>query len=226
MALSWTGVARNYRVLQHNSILPSASITFYNANSSIVTSVNGSLIQNRGDTNLKSNTRGCSNARHYSNIALNHNRNDNTSSFFKSKFVIGCHKHAPKSTLVTEKRNFHKSSTYKSTRLTPTEATNILRKNEYTTDELWTDSGKGNSPVKSFDMNSIRSNNPTEDAHSEAIIRFGTTAPNGMLFGIFDGHGGAACGQVHKISINEGGRAIELLFMGHTSTNLFTCSKL
>ena len=89
MALSWTGVARNYRVLQHNSILPSASITFYNANSSIVTSVNGSLIQNRGDTNLKSNTRGCSNARHYSNIALNHNRNDNTSSFFKSKIVIG-----------------------------------------------------------------------------------------------------------------------------------------
>ena len=71
-------------------------------------------------------------------------------------------------------------------------------------------------------MNSIRSNNPTEDAHSEAIIRFGTTAPNGMLFGIFDGHGGAACGQVHKmISTNEGALAITYSL----NTSLFTCSK-
>ena len=37
---------------------------------------------------------------------------------------------------------------------------------------------------------------PCEDSHSEAIIRVGSKFPNGMLFGVFDGHGGAACGQV------------------------------
>ena len=98
--------------------------------------------------------------------------------------------------LVKQNTHFHTSSNNKSTRLTPVEASNILRKNEYTTDDLWTGPEAGNCPVKAFDMNSIRSNNPTEDAHSEAIIRVGTTSPNGMLFGIFDGHGGAACGQV------------------------------
>ena len=81
-------------------------------------------------------------------------------------------------------------------RLTPIEATNILRKNEYTTEEHWLGVEADNCPVKSFDMNSLRSNNPTEDAHAEAILRVGMASPNAMLFGIFDGHGGAACGQV------------------------------
>jgi len=46
--------------------------------------------------------------------------------------------------------------------------------------------------IKSFDMNTLQSNNPIEDAHAEATVKNGS----GMLLGIFDGHGGAACGQV------------------------------
>jgi len=71
-------------------------------------------------------------------------------------------------------------------KLTPAEVTNILRANEYSCNEL------PNGAVKSFDMNTLQSNSPIEDAHSEAHLKSGS----GMLFGIFDGHGGAACGQV------------------------------
>ena len=60
-----------------------------------------------------------------------------------------------------------------------------LRANEYTNTDL------PPGPVKSYDMNTLRSNNPIEDAHSEALLWNG-----GYLFGIYDGHGGAACGQV------------------------------
>ena len=49
-------------------------------------------------------------------------------------------------------------------------------------------------PVKSFDTNTLQSNNPIEDSHAEALMTSGSAG--GMLFGIFDGHGGAACGQV------------------------------
>jgi pyruvate dehydrogenase phosphatase len=70
-------------------------------------------------------------------------------------------------------------------KLTPAEVTGILRANEYTNTEL------PSGPVKSYDMNTLRSNNPTEDAHTEARLSNG-----GYLFGIYDGHGGAACGQV------------------------------
>jgi len=71
-------------------------------------------------------------------------------------------------------------------KLTPAEVTGILRANEYTSTSL------PHGPVKSFDMNTLQSNNPIEDAHSEAVLTVG----DGLLFGIFDGHGGAACGQV------------------------------
>lgn len=71
-------------------------------------------------------------------------------------------------------------------KLAPNEVTNILRANEYT----HTDLPPG--PVKSFDMNTLQSNNPIEDAHAEALL----ANNGGVLFGIFDGHGGAACGQV------------------------------
>jgi len=83
-------------------------------------------------------------------------------------------------------------------RLSPQEVTETLRRNEFTSGEQFIAAGAGNEncPVKSFDTNTLRSNLPTEDAHAEAIIRFGSKAPNAMLFGIFDGHGGAACGQV------------------------------
>ena len=72
-------------------------------------------------------------------------------------------------------------------KLTPAEVTNILRANEYTNNDL------PPGPVKSFDTNTLQSNNPIEDSHAEAML---TTDNNGLLFGIFDGHGGAACGQV------------------------------
>jgi hypothetical protein len=56
------------------------------------------------------------------------------------------------------------------------------------------------SSFQSFDMNSLHSNSPIEDSHNEAIIRVpGATSnsnPTSLLFGVFDGHGGAACGQV------------------------------
>jgi len=71
-------------------------------------------------------------------------------------------------------------------KLTPAEVTNILRGNEYTNHNL------PDGPVKSFDTNTLQSNNPIEDSHAEALLN----TSGGLLFGIFDGHGGAACGQV------------------------------
>ncbi len=64
--------------------------------------------------------------------------------------------------------------------------TALLRGNEYSISDLPA------GPVKSFETNSLRSNNPVEDSHSEAMVSNG----EGYLFGIYDGHGGAACGQV------------------------------
>ena len=83
-------------------------------------------------------------------------------------------------------------------RLTPPEASQILRANEYSSEDISVD---GNGPVKAFDMNSLKSNNPIEDAHNEAIVRPPGSGPQSdpttLLFGVFDGHGGAACGQVN-----------------------------
>jgi pyruvate dehydrogenase phosphatase len=67
----------------------------------------------------------------------------------------------------------------------------ILRKNEYTDDSNCL------KPVKSYDMNTLKSNNPIEDSHAEACLTANSSA--GMLFGIFDGHGGPACGQVRQV---------------------------
>lgn len=78
-----------------------------------------------------------------------------------------------------------RAQTYQA-KLTSAEVTSILRANEYSNTDL------GAGPVKSFETNTLRSNNPSEDAHSEAVLLNGS----GYLFGIFDGHGGAACGQV------------------------------
>ena len=46
------------------------------------------------------------------------------------------------------------------------------------------------SPVKSYDKNVLPSNTPCEDSHAEANF------DEGMMFGVFDGHGGHYCGQV------------------------------
>ncbi|ODM89852.1 [Pyruvate dehydrogenase [acetyl-transferring]]-phosphatase 1, mitochondrial, partial [Orchesella cincta] len=64
-------------------------------------------------------------------------------------------------------------------------ATAILRSNEHTED-------LNLGSVKSFDTNQLPSNSPVEDARAEARCLLTT----GMIFGVFDGHGGPACGQV------------------------------
>ena len=74
---------------------------------------------------------------------------------------------------------------YYQAKLTPAEVSAMLRGNEYSISDL------PPGPIKSFETNTLRSNNPTEDSHSEAIVSYG----EGYLFGIYDGHGGAACGQ-------------------------------
>lgn len=60
-------------------------------------------------------------------------------------------------------------------------------------------------------MNFLRSNSPIEDSHNEAVIRVpgatNSSDPTSLLFGVFDGHGGAACGQarinfsIHLINV-------------------------
>jgi len=77
-------------------------------------------------------------------------------------------------------------------KLTPQEVTSVLRANEYSCTDL-----PPSCPVKAFDSNTLPSNNPIEDSHSEGLLPgAGTRVRDGLLFGIFDGHGGAACGQV------------------------------
>ena len=71
-------------------------------------------------------------------------------------------------------------------KLAPSEVTSVLRNNEYTCSDLPA------GPVKFFDTNTLQSNDPIEDSYASAL-----TVGGGYLFGIFDGHGGAACGQVH-----------------------------
>ncbi|XP_072751142.1 pyruvate dehydrogenase [acetyl-transferring]-phosphatase 1, mitochondrial isoform X1 [Anoplolepis gracilipes] len=71
-------------------------------------------------------------------------------------------------------------------RLTPQEVTNVLQANEYTKEF----SGLGS--VKYYDSNQLASNNPIEDTRAEAQCLL----TKGVLFGVFDGHGGGACAQV------------------------------
>lgn len=46
--------------------------------------------------------------------------------------------------------------------------------------------------VHSYDTNVLSSNNPMEDSSGEALVKF---RRNCMMFGVFDGHAGATCGQ-------------------------------
>ncbi|XP_011501405.1 PREDICTED: pyruvate dehydrogenase [acetyl-transferring]-phosphatase 1, mitochondrial isoform X2 [Ceratosolen solmsi marchali] len=71
-------------------------------------------------------------------------------------------------------------------RLSPQEVTDILKMNEFTKEF------EGSNSIKSYDSNQLASNNPIEDTRSEAKCLL----TNGILFGIFDGHGGNACAQV------------------------------
>ncbi|KZC04715.1 PREDICTED: pyruvate dehydrogenase [acetyl-transferring]-phosphatase 1, mitochondrial [Dufourea novaeangliae] len=70
-------------------------------------------------------------------------------------------------------------------RLTPQEVTTILQSNEYTREF------NGQSSIKYYDSNQLASNNPIEDARSEAQCLL----TKGILLGVFDGHGGNMCAQ-------------------------------
>jgi len=86
------------------------------------------------------------------------------------------------------RRSLHVSSCRGNTgqgRMSKKEVTDKLRKFE------WSLKIKANGPVKSFDTNNLAANSPIEDSQAQAVCRKGS-----HLFGIFDGHGGAACGNV------------------------------
>ena len=80
------------------------------------------------------------------------------------------------------------------TKLTPAAVSEILRKDEFSSGDLYPE---GTASVRFFETNTLASNRPLEDSHSEAILH--PSKPNdppGMLFGVYDGHGGASCGIV------------------------------
>ena len=71
--------------------------------------------------------------------------------------------------------------------MSPQEVQDTLRMNEYTSGEQFISQdtvtgGDASCPVKSFDMNVLRSNNPIEDSHAEAIIRLGSKVPTYFSF--------------------------------------------
>uniref|UniRef100_A0A6M2DGE6 Protein phosphatase 2c/pyruvate dehydrogenase lipoamide phosphatase n=1 Tax=Xenopsylla cheopis TaxID=163159 RepID=A0A6M2DGE6_XENCH len=70
-------------------------------------------------------------------------------------------------------------------KLSPHDVNEILRANEYTHEFQ-------NGSVKSYDSNQLASNNPIEDTRSEGNCLL----TEGLLVGVFDGHGGAGCAQV------------------------------
>jgi len=80
------------------------------------------------------------------------------------------------------------------TKLTPAAVSEILRKDEFSSGDLYPE---GTASVRFFETDTLASNRPLEDSHSEAILH--PSKPNdppGMLFGVYDGHGGASCGIV------------------------------
>ncbi|KAG8281493.1 [Pyruvate dehydrogenase [acetyl-transferring]]-phosphatase 1, mitochondrial [Homalodisca vitripennis] len=88
---------------------------------------------------------------------------------------------------VNQCSHYHSSSQLRAQpRLTPQEVTDILRQNEHTHEF------SAGGSVKAYDSNQLPSNDPIEDTHAEARCLLTT----GMLLGVFDGHGGAACAQV------------------------------
>ncbi len=78
--------------------------------------------------------------------------------------------------------------------MTPATVSEILRKEEFSSGDLYPE---GTSSVRYFETNTLASNRPMEDSHSEAILHpTKSNEPPGMLFGVYDGHGGASCGIV------------------------------
>jgi len=108
--------------------------------------------------------------------------------------VLGSGHHLPsdlaRSILSSSSRSLALSCPHQYTaKLSPAEVTIKLKGNEYTKSDL------PQGAVKNFDSNTLQSNNPTEDSQSHAIINKAKGEAS-YLFGIFDGHGGASCGQV------------------------------
>ncbi|KAK0180978.1 hypothetical protein PV327_003304 [Microctonus hyperodae] len=80
----------------------------------------------------------------------------------------------------------HYNGTYASLpKITPREATEILRSNEFTKEF------DSSNSIKYYDFNQLAANNPIEDARSEARCKL----TNGLLFGVFDGHAGNECAK-------------------------------
>ena len=78
--------------------------------------------------------------------------------------------------------------------MTPAAVSEILRQDEISSGDLYPE---GIASVRYFESNTLASNRPIEDSHSEAILHPSQpNAPPGMLFGVYDGHGGASCGIV------------------------------
>ncbi|GAB6026349.1 hypothetical protein CHUAL_012553 [Chamberlinius hualienensis] len=77
-------------------------------------------------------------------------------------------------------------SRFSQPKLSPQQVNTILRCNESHVD--LSPSGS----IKCFDVNQLPSNNPTEDRRAEARCVHTT----GMLFGVFDGHGGWPCAEM------------------------------
>ncbi|KAI5098549.1 pyruvate dehydrogenase [acetyl-transferring]-phosphatase 2, mitochondrial [Silurus meridionalis] len=68
----------------------------------------------------------------------------------------------------------------------------VLRANEQSVRVPEFDGRGGLSPVLKFESNQLAANSPLEDRRSSATC----LQTRGMLFGVFDGHGGHACAQV------------------------------
>ncbi|KAM3610045.1 uncharacterized protein V6R79_024375 [Siganus canaliculatus] len=74
--------------------------------------------------------------------------------------------------------------------LSQVQINSILRSNEQTVNVPEFD-GRGLSTVRKFESNQLAANTPNEDRRSAATC----LQSKGMLFGVFDGHGGWACAQ-------------------------------
>ncbi|XP_012994402.1 pyruvate dehydrogenase [acetyl-transferring]-phosphatase 2, mitochondrial [Esox lucius] len=74
--------------------------------------------------------------------------------------------------------------------LSRTQVNSILRANEQSVSVPEFD-GRGLSTVRKFESNQVAANTPNEDRRSAATC----LQTKGMLFGVFDGHGGWACAQ-------------------------------
>ncbi|XP_041794261.1 pyruvate dehydrogenase [acetyl-transferring]-phosphatase 2, mitochondrial isoform X1 [Chelmon rostratus] len=74
--------------------------------------------------------------------------------------------------------------------LSQVQINSILRSNEQTVSVPEFD-GRGLSTVRKFESNQLAANTPNEDRRSAATC----LQSKGMLFGVFDGHGGWACAQ-------------------------------